>query len=123
MTELERKALLGDPEAQKQCTEQGIILPCPRCAKYGASTKYVMGDYWYECPHCHSASGFHSSEEVALSDWNTRAALPIGKCKDCQYTCPGSDDSYIVCVVHGHAVKDDGWCSEFEPKEPSHGTL
>ena len=33
MTELERRALLGDQEAQKECTEQGIVLPCPFCGE------------------------------------------------------------------------------------------
>lgn len=31
MTELERLALLGDKQAQKECTEKGIVLPCPKC--------------------------------------------------------------------------------------------
>lgn len=31
MKEIERRALMGDKEAQKECTEQGIILPCPWC--------------------------------------------------------------------------------------------
>ena len=31
MTDLERHALLGDKEAQKECTEKGIVLPCPFC--------------------------------------------------------------------------------------------
>lgn len=29
--ELIRRALLGDQEAQAQCTEKGIALPCPHC--------------------------------------------------------------------------------------------
>lgn len=29
--ELIRRALLGDQEAQKECTEKGIVLPCPFC--------------------------------------------------------------------------------------------
>lgn len=33
MTELERKALMGDKEAQRICTEQGVVLPCPKCFK------------------------------------------------------------------------------------------
>lgn len=52
MTELERKALMGDKEAQEECTRQGIVLNCPRCGKTGAKTQYVTGDFWYECPHC-----------------------------------------------------------------------
>ena len=31
MTDLERRALLGDREAQGECTRQGIVLPCPFC--------------------------------------------------------------------------------------------
>lgn len=31
MTELERRALLGDKQAQEECTRQGILLPCPFC--------------------------------------------------------------------------------------------
>lgn len=28
MTDLERRALMGDAEAQRQCTEKGIVLAC-----------------------------------------------------------------------------------------------
>ena len=31
MTDLERRALLGDRQAQEECTEKGIMLPCPFC--------------------------------------------------------------------------------------------
>lgn len=31
MNDLIRRALLGDREAQKECTRQGIALPCPNC--------------------------------------------------------------------------------------------
>lgn len=33
MTELERRALMGDKKAQEECTEKGIVLPCPFCGK------------------------------------------------------------------------------------------
>ena len=29
--ELIRRALLGDQQAQKECTEKEIVLPCPHC--------------------------------------------------------------------------------------------
>lgn len=29
MTELERRALLGDREAQEECARKGILLQCP----------------------------------------------------------------------------------------------
>lgn len=31
MTERELRALLGDKDAQRECTEKGILLPCPCC--------------------------------------------------------------------------------------------
>lgn len=31
MTDLERRALLGDRQAQEECTRHGIVLPCPFC--------------------------------------------------------------------------------------------
>lgn len=31
MTDLERRALMGDRQAQEECTEKGIMLPCPFC--------------------------------------------------------------------------------------------
>ncbi len=31
MTDLERRALLGDKQAQKDCTKRRIMLPCPFC--------------------------------------------------------------------------------------------
>ena len=31
MDNLIRRALMGDREAQKECTKQGIVLPCPFC--------------------------------------------------------------------------------------------
>lgn len=31
MIELERRALLGDRQAQEECTRQGILLGCPHC--------------------------------------------------------------------------------------------
>lgn len=35
MTDLERRALLGDRQAQEECTEKGIMLPCPWCGCNG----------------------------------------------------------------------------------------
>lgn len=35
MTDLERRALMGDKKAQEECTEKGIMLPCPHCSGNG----------------------------------------------------------------------------------------
>ena len=111
MTDLERRALMGDKQAQEECTRQGIVLACPRCGKGGASTKYVMGDYWYECPHCHSASGFHSSAEVALADWNTRPAPPVGHCVECEHWYKSHCSSGPFATEETDA---DFYCSNFK---------
>lgn len=42
MTDLERRALLGDRQAQEECTRQGIVLPCPCCKGKG---KVSFKDY------------------------------------------------------------------------------
>ena len=35
MTDIERRALLGDLQAQNECTRRGIVLPCPHCKGNG----------------------------------------------------------------------------------------
>lgn len=35
MTDLERRALLGDKQAQEECTRRGIVLTCPLCKGVG----------------------------------------------------------------------------------------
>lgn len=42
MTDIERRAILGDEDAQRECTENGIILPCPCCRGNG---KVSFKDY------------------------------------------------------------------------------
>lgn len=128
MTELERCALLGDRKAQEECTRQGILLPCPLCKKavyvYGIEAhKEKMGRYvadvdeahFIECDCGYAISGESRTDVIARH--NTRPEPPIGRCLDCENTCPGSDGSYLVCCIHGHAVENDDWCNDFEKKE------
>lgn len=49
MTEFERRALLGDKEAQKGCTEKGIVLNCPHCSGKG---KVSFKDYRFVGQNC-----------------------------------------------------------------------
>lgn len=44
MTDLERRALLGDRQAQVECTRLGIVLPCPHCEGKG---KISFKDYMF----------------------------------------------------------------------------
>ena len=51
MTEFERKAMLGDKQAQEECTRKGIVLSCPFCgvqkikidSKKGTNFRFVNG--------------------------------------------------------------------------------
>ena len=105
MTELERRALLGDKEAQKECTEKGIVLPCPICGKsvvfLGTEAEVEMLDEdddnycelsiqqtavcnWNGGGCGLSIGGVYGSKKEALAVWNTRQAPPIGQCGECK---------------------------------------
>lgn len=116
MTELERRALLGDPEAQRECTEKGIALPCSRCGRQGATVKYSIGYYWYQCPYCHSSNGPLSNPKLALAVWNTLQAPPIGRCDDCNHRYENENNEY-ECEIHNMCPDDNFYCKDFEPKE------
>lgn len=117
MTDLERRALLGDTEAQRECTEKGIVLPCPWCngtAKiivcddegnrhsddYENDPWSGLGYFLYhsesenpDCPIAHDdytqcGRYIYDSREEAIDAWNTRQAPPIGRCKDCNFYVP-----------------------------------
>lgn len=117
MTDLERRALLGDKQAQEECTRQGILLPCPIC-KNEKPVKGICQSFEYvQCTNCGLYIRICGVNRwlSAVSRWNTRPAPPIGRCKDCANACPGTYGP--VCVIHGCNTDDDAWCNEFEPKE------
>lgn len=81
------KAMRGDREASKKCTEAGVAIPCPYCGSAGHIVKHADGSGHVGCkeadihigsPHWSmvlvSFGKFHS-ERDALKIWNTRAAL------------------------------------------------
>lgn len=130
--ELIRRALLGDQEAQKECTEKGIALPCPHCGSDKVNKKYACGDYWYSCEHCKADSGMHGDYRISLSEWNTRPAPPVGRCEDCKWSRQPTEQDYIEigrdvlsykdsCVCNFLEPADARWkndfCSYFEPRE------
>ena len=108
MTELERKALLGDREAQKECTEKGIVLSCPFCGGESELKHTSMptgfseiSDYFFvKCKECgckpyvlngtclfFTDKGMEKAKQLSekvLSLWNTRQAPPIGRCGECK---------------------------------------
>lgn len=122
MGNLVRKALMGNKQAQEECTAEGIVLPCPFCGGNKIKTPYVCGDHFIECSSCHSASNIVSSRKQALKLWNARPAPPIGRCGECKcWQRNGSDWGscskwYTEDKVQAFMLEDD-FCSYFEPKE------
>lgn len=126
MTELERRALMGDQEAQRECTEKGIVLACPFCSgDFDAKFNGVMFKMERTNLYAHKRTGRCVLDGMIifnLSDWNTRPAPPIRRCGECKfYTMLGH------CKVHsaepdqcgcGHFVEmlPTDFCSCFEPK-------
>ena len=114
--ELIRCALLGDWEAQQECTRREIVLPCPKCGK----GKIIFWDKkmkWYSCWDCGLKSGPKKSFGEALRDWNTRPAPRVGRCKDCLWYLPKSKRcKYSLGGLWGE-VNELSFCSCFNPKE------
>ena len=98
--ELIHRALMGDQEAQKECTEKEIALPCPFCGgrksgKDGTILKLANIELF-----AHKRTGKCILDGMIiynLADWNTRPAPPIEGCAKYRQT--------------------DVPCSDFNPKE------
>lgn len=130
MSDLERRALLGDKQAQEECTQQGIVLKRPLCGRAvttrirpekGAVTLSII------CVECRIERSvrvemidaeFRKIENEInklVNDWNTRPALPIGRCGECEHF--DNEGKYPVCRRTGLKIRSgDYFCSDFEPK-------
>ena len=119
--ELIRRALLGDQDAQKQCTEKEIVLPCWRCGGESEIQELHTGGkpiYAVTCKktYCGAYGCACSTQQKAIEYWNTRQAPPIGRCRDCfQYHSEGPGVGY--CSLDDQGREETNFCSEFEPKE------
>ena len=122
--ELIRRALLGSREAQKQCTEAGIVLPCWRCGGESEIQELHTGGkpiYAVTCKktYCGAYGCACSTQQKAIEYWNTRPAPPVGRCKDCQWYEYGK--AWYPYCNHpdglANSVKTTDFCSYFEPKE------
>lgn len=125
MDSLVRKALLGDREAQRECTEKGIVLPCPLCGDDVTITEIPAhkhcivnlpeygGGCFIECDNCTYAI---SGDDVmdALRTHNARPAPPIGRCGECAAYGVFKDNQ---CVNTGYYRTEQDFCSDFEPRE------
>lgn len=125
MTDLERRALLGDRQAQEECTRQGIVLGCWRCGG-DAEVKCVstVGRplYAVSCKkhYCGAYGCAHRTEKEAISYWNARPTPPIGRCASCTHwddrTCECEAASDIEVAYHKYTEPDFS-CGDYEPKD------
>ena len=129
ITELERRALMGDQLAQLECTQRGIVLACPFCSgDFDAKFNGVMFKMERTNLYAHKRTGRCVLDGMIifnLSDWNTRPAPPIGRCEECLNWCTGTQFSNRCACQVLSSLKDDGlvftesydFCSKFKPKE------
>lgn len=139
--ELIRCALLGNQESQVQCTNQGIVLPCPYCGgdaelrhlSHETSFSEIIDAFCVTCKKCgcnpfefsdhnlfYTSKGIQKAKllkQKALEKWNTRPAPPVGRCKDCIWYLPISKRcKYSLGGLWGE-VNELSFCSCFNPKE------
>lgn len=142
--QLIRRAMLGDSEAQKECTEKGIVLPCPKCFSDGVkiegdgrdiydpdtlgyldsvpdSMLYVTCDSCNLCSNCITVEDGEEREDAEkklIAEWNTRPAPPIGKCGECALWKEEKEcPGSFCCTITGMERESNDFCSEVEPKE------
>lgn len=137
MDKLTRRALMGDREAQIQCTENGIVLPCPKCFKDSAKIIGDLEDFKYPitidelqstkntriavaCMECGIVSTTYELGEdkkdaliKLVVDWNTRPVPAIVRCDQCMYY----DKAEYWCNANEIYLNPDDFCSYFDPKE------
>ena len=117
MTDLERRALLGDKQAQEECTRQGILLPCPFC---GSAAMIEYGDimpfeYSVFCGDCGVMPSTSEDKQVAIRAWNTRPE--IERCRDCLYWTGTEADSVAPCRENKNLMfPKNGYCHQFSKK-------
>lgn len=117
MKEIEIRALMGDREAQEECTRLGIAIPCPYC---GRSLKVEGGRFFVhpfggQKQDCYNASFYiNCDDEGVLRLWNTRQAPPVGHCGEC-----AAFENH-KCKNTGYYSPENGFCHDFAPKEAAH---
>ena len=117
--ELIRRALLGNKQAQKDCTEKRIVLPCWRCGEEAEIKELHTGGkpiHVVSCKkhYCGAAGCAFGTQQKAIEYWNTRPALPIGRCGECATYGIFRDNQ---CANTRCYRKEQDFCSDFHPKE------
>lgn len=132
--ELIRRAMMGDKQAQEECTEKGVLLPCPFC---GGKIKIDEYDfYMFCCDRCGTGVTFakemddgtaeECTKEESIKNWNTRPAPPVGRCGECRHCVGVGKNQALRCTLNSFGVEfgldfitSESFCSYFEPREES----
>lgn len=113
--ELIRCALMGDKQAQEECTAKGIVLPCPIC---GGEIKIKQCDWYMFYPYCNGCkftfNFLFDSKKDAIEVVNDRPAPPIGRCGECAAYGIFKDNQ---CANTGDYRTRRDFCSDFERRE------
>lgn len=133
--ELIRRALMGDKQAQEECTAKGIVLPCPCCGREPYTETFFDRKGWYAvvgCADCPIAivtitcDSEEKAQQKALKDWNTRPAPPIGRCGECKHCVGVGKNQALRCTLNSFGVEfgldfitSKSFCSYFKPREES----
>lgn len=117
--ELKRQALLGDEEAQRECTRRGIVLPCPFCKGHAGGLNATILKWANTDSYVHERTGKCFLDGIIignLAEWNTRPAPFIRLCKDCSYKQKATvnEKGFLICPASGMEITDDDFCSYFE---------
>lgn len=128
--DLERRALLGDRQAQEECTRLGVLLPCWRCGGKAAVKRLnTCGKPVFavscEKHYCGAYGCAHPTAQKAIKYWNTRSAPPIGYCRECRHWTPeqrnGGKTGMCVRYQNGYEFSQRTavgfYCGDFKPKE------
>ena len=118
MTDLVRRALLGDRQAQEECTRREIVIPCVHGNEGTVFEAEIDGVKAYRVVTraccCMQGPVYSTYKSKAIADWNRRPAPPIGRCGECgAYTSEGPGLGYCS---DGTGKTDDGYCDCFYPK-------
>ena len=128
MTDLERRAMLGDRQAQEECTRQGIVLACPCCKNKSellVEESAFDGEaprafHYIRCKSCFLKSGLYTSVIAVLNKWNTRPAPPVGRCWECEWWDKNTNECWCaadVAKAYHKYTEPDYFCGDFAPKE------
>ena len=116
--ELIRRALMGDKQAQEECTAKGIVLPCPFCGSENiVISNWGLWRVW--CQECLGKSDDQLSQADAIKKWNTRPAPSIGRCGECKYfySCISETGCTNPLGMYQAELTEIDYCSYFKPKE------